>query len=86
MKPCFDKTKYLSTSAPIRFQFDTPLPDEVTISINEELFGETILSKSMPLSEFIDWIPTVAPGKYIVDVHTSWKQGGVTSWFSIALK
>ncbi|MBT3189576.1 MAG: hypothetical protein HN736_10510 [Anaerolineae bacterium] len=82
----FDETTYLLASAPIRFQLDTPLPDNVTISISEELFGETILSEEMPVSDFIDWSPTVAPGTYIIDVHTSWKQGDVSYWFSIVLE
>ena len=86
IEPYFDEITHLPASAPIRFQFDTPLPDEVSISISEELFGETILSESMPPSDFIDWSPAVAPGDYIVDVHVSWKQGDVTYWFSIVLE
>jgi hypothetical protein len=85
IEPYFDETTHLSASAPIRFQFDAPLPDEVTISISEELFGETILSESMSPSEIIDWSPAVASGEYILDVHVSWKQGDVSYWFSISL-
>ena len=86
MEPYFDETTHLPASAPIRFQLDTPLPDEVTLSISEELFGETILSESMSPSDFIDWSPAVALGEYIVDVHVSWVQGDVTYWFSISLE
>lgn len=86
IEPYFDETTQLPANTPIRFQFDMPLPDEVTISISEELFGETILSESMSPSEFIDWSPAVAPGEYILDVHASWKQGDVSYWFSIDLK
>ena len=32
IEPYFDESTYLSANAPLRFQFDTPLPDEVTIS------------------------------------------------------
>lgn len=86
IEPYFDETTHLPASAPIRFQFDTPLPDEVTISISEELFGETILSESISPSDFIDWSPAVAPGEYIIDVHTSWEQGEVSYWFSVLLE
>ena len=86
IEPYFDETTHLPANAPIRFQFDTPLPDEVTISISEELFGETLFSENMSPSEFIDWSPAVAPGEYILDVHTSWKQGDVSYWFSIDLR
>ncbi|MBT3315837.1 MAG: hypothetical protein HN390_14615 [Anaerolineae bacterium] len=86
MEPYFNESTSLSASDPIRFQLDTPLPDEVTISISEELFGKTILSESMTSSDFLDWSPTVAPGAYIIDVHTNWKQGDVTYWFSVVLE
>ena len=78
MEPYFEETIRLSVVEPIRFQFDTPLPDEVTISISEELFGDSILTESLPPSDFIDWSPNVPPDDYIVDVYTSWNQGGVT--------
>lgn len=86
MEPYFDETTRLPASAPIRFQLDTPLPDEVTLSISEELFSKAILSESMSPSEIIDWSPAVAPGEYIVNVHVSWVQGDVTYWFSISLE
>ncbi len=86
IEPYFDETTQLPTNAPVRFQFDTPLPDEVTISISEELFGETIQTESLPPSEIIDWSPNLPPGDYIIDVHTSWKQGDVTYWFSVSLE
>jgi len=86
IEPYFDETTHLPANAPIRFQFDTPLPDEVTISISEELFGETLFSENITPSEFINWSPAVAPGEYILDVHTSWKQGDVSYWFSINLE
>jgi len=86
VEPYFDETTHLPANAPIRLQFDTPLPAEVTISISKEVFGETIFSESVPASDFIDWSPAVAPGEYIIDVHTSWKQGDVSYWFSVALE
>lgn len=86
IEPFFDETTRLSHTAPIRFQFDSPLPDEVTISISEELFGETIFSESLAPSDILDWSPAVGPGTYIVDVHTSWKQGDVSYWFSLLLE
>jgi hypothetical protein len=86
MEPYFNESTSLSASEAIRFQFDTPLPDEVTISISEELFGDTIFSENMTPSDFIDWSPILPPGAYIIDVHTSWKQGDVTYWFSVVLE
>ena len=86
VEPYFEEIIRLPGDEPIRFQFDTPLPDEVTISISEELFGASILTESLPPSEIIDWSPDVPPGDYIIDVHTSWKQGDVTYWFSVSLE
>ena len=86
IEPFFEVTTRLSQSAPIRFQLDSPLPDEVTISISEELFGDTIISESLTPAEFLEWSPQVAPGTYIIDVHTSWKQGEVSYWFSVELE
>ncbi len=86
IEPYFDETTHLPANAPIRFQLDTPLPNEVKISISEELFGETILSESLSPAEIIDWSPAVPPGEYIVDVHVSWKQGDVAYWFSVLLE
>jgi len=86
MEPYFDETTHLPADAPLRFQFDTPLPDEVTISISEELFGETIHSENMSPNEIIDWSPAVPTGEYIIAVHVSWKQGAVAYWFSVILE
>ena len=86
MEPYFEESIRLSAGEPIRFQFDTPLPDEVTISISDELFGETIISENVPPAEMIDWSPAVPSGEYIISVHTSWKQGNVTYWFSVYLE
>lgn len=86
VEPYFDETTHLPNSAPIRFQLDIPLPDEVTISISEELFGETIFSESISPAEMIDWSPAIPPGEYIIDVHVSWKQGDVAYWFSVLLE
>jgi hypothetical protein len=84
--PYFDETPRLNLNDPIRFQFDTPLPDQVTISISEELFGDTIVSESMTPAEMIEWSPMVGAGTYIIDVQTTWKQGGVSYFFSVLLE
>ncbi|MGB7874538.1 MAG: hypothetical protein WBL25_09160 [Anaerolineales bacterium] len=86
VEPFFESSTPLDASAPIRLQLDSPLPDAVTLSLSKEVFGETIVSESMPVTEFIEWSPSVAPGEYILDVHGSWKQGDVTYWFSINLE
>ena len=86
IEPYFDSSPNLSLSEPIRFQFDTPLPDEVTISISEELFGETIVSETLTPKEIVEWSPMVGAGTYIIDVQTTWKQGGVSYFFSVVLE
>ena len=86
IEPYFEESIRLSAGEPIRFQFDAPIPDEVTVSISEELFGTSIQTDNLIPSEIIDWSPTVQPGTYIVNVHTSWEQGNVTNWFSITLE
>ena len=86
IEPYFEEIIRLPSGAPIRFQFDTPLPDDVTISISDELFGDSIQTDNLSPSEIIDWSPNVPPGDYIIDVHTSWKQGEVTYWFSVYLE
>ena len=84
--PHFESSIPLDAGAPIRFQLDTPLPNEVTIAISKEVLGETIFSETMPAFELIDWSPAVTPGEYIVYVHGKWKQGEVTYWFSVSLE
>lgn len=86
VEPYFEEIIRWPPGEPLRFQFDTPLPDEVTISISDELFGESVLTESLPPSEIIDWSPNIPPGDYVIDVHTSWEQGDVTYWFSIFLE
>ena len=86
IEPYFDETTRLPANAPIKLQLDSPLPNEVTLSISKELFGETILSETVTPSDFISWSPAVAPGEYIISVHTSWKQGDVTYWFSVSFE
>jgi len=86
IEPFFEVTTSISHASPIRFQLDTPLPDEVTVSISEELFGDTIVSENLTPAEFLDWSPQVGPGTYIIDVQTSWKQGEVSYWFSVELE
>jgi hypothetical protein len=84
--PYFESPTSLPAGSPIQIQFDTPLPDEVAISIDKEIFGETVLSETLPASELIAWSPGVPPGDYILGVHATWKQGGVSYWFSVALE
>ena len=86
IEPYFDESVSLPANAPIRFQFDEPLPDEVTISISEEVFGEPLFSESVSPAEIVDWSPLVVPGDYIVTVGAGWKQGDVGYWFSVVLQ
>ena len=85
MAPYFEGTTYLSANDPLRLQLDTPLPNEVTLVISREVFGEPTDSTIMPPAEIIEWSPMVAPGEYILAVHAEWKQGVVSYWFSISL-
>ena len=86
MAPHFESFTPLDANAPIRFRLDTPLPKEVTIAISKEVFGEAIVSETMPASEFIEWSPVVTAGEYIIVVHATWKQGVVSYWFSVLLE
>ncbi len=86
IQPYFDESARLNQSEPIRFRFDTPLPDQVTISISEELFGATIVSESVTPAEVVEWSPMIGSGAYIIDVQTTWEQGGVSYFFSVVLE
>jgi len=86
IEPYFDETIRLSTNGLIQFLLDEPLPDEVTLSLDKELFGETVISETVPVTENIDWSPAVDAGEYILTVHTKWPQGNVAYWFSIVLE
>jgi hypothetical protein len=85
-EPYFESPTLLPAKDPIQIQFDTPLPDEVVLSISKQIFGETIYAESLPASELIAWSPAVPPGDYVLDVHVTWKQGEVSYWFSVALE
>lgn len=86
IEPYFDETTHLSTSSPIQFLLDTPLPDEVTLSLSRELFGDTVISETVPVTENLEWSPAVNAGEYILTVHANWSQGDVAYWFSISLE
>jgi len=86
IEPYFDETTHLSSGSPIRFLLDTPLPDKVTLSLSSELFGDTIISETVPVTENIDWSPAVDAGEYILTVGARWAQGYVAYWFSIVLE
>ena len=86
IEPFFDSSTSLAASDPIQLQLDSPLPDAVTLSLSKEVFGDTLLSETVPVSELVEWSPAIPAGEYILDVHASWKQGDVSYWFSIDLK
>ena len=86
MEPYFESSIPLDANAPIRLQLEKPLPNEVTLEISKEVFGDTILSEQVSISEQVEWSPAVAPGEYILSARASWDQGDVTYWFSISLE
>jgi len=86
IEPAFDSSTSLPANAPIQIQLDMPLPNTVTLSLSREVFGETILSASVPVTKQIRWSPAAGAGAFILTVHVSWKQGDVSYWFSIALE
>lgn len=86
VEPYFDETIYLPTGSPIQFLLDEPLPDDVSLSLSKELFGDTLITEIVPVSENLTWSPTVDAGEYILTVNVSWKQGDVAYWFSIVLE
>lgn len=86
IEPYFDETTLLSTNASIQLQLDTPLPDSLTLSLSREVFGDTLLSESVPVTELVSWSPAVDAGEYILTVGAKWPQGDVAYWFSILLE
>ncbi len=86
IEPYFDETTSLNLNNPIQFQLDEPLPDEVLLSISEELFGDVVFSESVSPSGDLSWSPNVGSGEYIIEVQTTWKQGEVSYWFSVVLE
>jgi hypothetical protein len=86
VEPSFDETTHLSTVGLIRFLLDTPLPDEVTLLLSQELFGDTLISETVPVTENMDWSPAVDAGKYTLTVHAKRPQGDVAYWFIIILE
>ena len=84
--PQFDSATSLPASEPIRLQLDKPLPDSVTLSLSEEVFGEPLISETVAPAETVEWAAQVEPGQYILRVGATWKQGDVFYWFSIALE
>ncbi|HSG42796.1 MAG TPA: hypothetical protein VLA72_06545 [Anaerolineales bacterium] len=86
VEPYFDETTHLSTGGLIQFLLDTPLPDEVTLSLSKELFGDIIISETVAVVENIDWSPAVDSGEYILTVHAKWTQGDVAYWFRVSLE
>jgi hypothetical protein len=81
----FDSATALPAGAPIRLQLDKPLPNSVTLSLSEEVFGDAIVEETLTPAAEVVWSPTVAAGDYIHRVSGSWKEGDVTTWFSISL-
>lgn len=86
MEPYFDEVTALSPGSPIQLQLDSPLPDSVTLSLSRELFGDELVSESIPVTEIVTWSPAVDTGEYILTVHANWLQGNVAYWFSITLQ
>ena len=86
IEPYFEHSTSLDVNTPIKLQLDSPLPGEVTLSLSKEVFGESIFSERVPVSEQLEWSPSVPSGEYILAVHASWEQGDVTYWFSVFLE
>ena len=86
IEPYFENSTPLSANAPIQLQLDTPLPDSLTLSLSREVFGDTLISETVPVAELVNWSPAVEAGEYILTVGAKWKQGDVAYWFSIVLE
>ena len=86
IQPYFDETIRFPASGPIQFLLDEPLPDEVTLSLSRELFGDNVISEKVSVTENMDWYPDVDAGEYILTVGAKWPQGDVVYWFSIVLE
>jgi len=86
IEPYFETSTTLSPGSSIQLQLDAPLPDSVTLSLSRELFGDELVSESVPVTEQVTWSPAVDAGEYILTVHANWPQGNVAYWFSITLQ
>jgi hypothetical protein len=86
IEPHFDQAVSLPINTPIQLQLDKPLPNDVTLSLSKEVFGNTIISETVPVSEMMKWSPAVEAGEYILTVHATWKQGDVSYRFSISFE
>lgn len=86
IEPYFDETIRIPANASIDLQLDSPLPDSLTLSLSREVFGDTLLSESVPVAELVSWSPAVDAGEYILTVGAKWPQGDVAYWFSILLE
>ena len=86
VEPYFDEVVNLPADTPIRFQFEEPLPDEVTISISKAVLSTSLFSENVSPSEIVNWSAPVEPGEYIVSVGCRWPQGGGSYLFAVVIE
>ena len=86
IEPYFEHSTPLSADASIQLQLDSPLPDSLTLSLSREVFGDTLVSESVPVAELVEWSPAMDTGEYILTAHVKWPQGDIAYWFSISLE
>jgi len=86
VEPVFDASIPLQAGTPIQLNIEKPFPDTVILSLSNEVFGEAIVTETVPVLSFIRWVPAVDAGEYILTVHATWaKKGDVSYWFKIRL-
>ena len=86
IEPYFEDSITIPANASIQLQLDAPLPDSLTLSLSREVFGDTLVSETVPAADFVDWSPAIEAGEYILTVGARWPQGDVAYWFSILLE
>ena len=84
--PEFDSATDLPIGEPIRLQLDAPLPDTIVVSLKTEIFGESLASQTVQVTETLEWSPNVEPGQYLLTAAANWQgMGDVIYVYSINL-
>jgi hypothetical protein len=85
MEPAFSSYTPIPAGSPITLELESPLPDNLVLSLSTEVFGDVVYTEVVDVSDSVDWSPPVDAGEYILTASASWEQGDVTYWFAVAM-
>lgn len=83
--PSFEGMTPLAVDGPVRLVLDRPLPQELSVSLTPELFGDSVASETLDVGSTVEWLPDAPAGEYVLNVNARWKQGDVTYWFYVSV-